>query len=114
MADRVLTRRTASATRFWSMSLAGWYTASQLPAGAAQNQTGDDGVRIIAVRYQLQHADQQDSDRHGEVQQVRRPRHERIRVAQISVKKARRTLRRAGEQRPGVRQHHGVVVDVDD
>jgi len=52
-ADRALTRRTASATRSWPVSLAGWFTASQLPYGTVPGQADHDHVRVIAIGDQL-------------------------------------------------------------
>jgi hypothetical protein len=50
----------------------------------------------------------------GEVQCLGGFGHDAVAVAQIRVDIVRSALGAAGQQRPGVGEHHGVVVHVDD
>jgi hypothetical protein len=86
----------------------------QVAAGRARaDEPGDDAVRVVGVRDQMQDRHQHDRHRLGEVERLRGPVEDRAGVAQVGVQVVGGTLRSAGEQRAGVRQHDGVVVHVD-
>ena len=80
---------------------------------ARRHQMTDD-VADLGVRDELQHGQQHDRDRLGEVQRPGRVGQDLLRVPQVGVEVVAGALRAALQERLGVRQHDGVVVDVDD
>jgi D-alanine-D-alanine ligase len=75
---------------------------------------GHDPVRVLIVGDQVQHADEEDGDRLAEVERLGRLLQDRRRVLQVGVQVGAGAFRRTGQQRPGVREHDGIVVHVDD
>jgi hypothetical protein len=71
-------------------------------------------TRIILVADAVQDRDQHDRDRLVEVQQPCGLGEDLAGVAGVGVEVPGGALRAAGQQRPGVRQHDGIVVDVHD
>jgi hypothetical protein len=93
------------------MSLADHQVAAR---GHRVHQLLDDRVRVVGVRDEVQHGEQQDGNRLAEVQGPGGAGQDRVGIAQVRLEVIGRALGGAGEQRPGVGEHHRVVVDVDD
>jgi hypothetical protein len=86
----------------------------QVAAGRYRRcQLGDEPVGIVGVADQVHDRDEHDRHRAAEVQRPRRLPHDRGGIAQVGVDVVDRAGYVAGQQRPGVQQDDGVVVDVD-
>jgi hypothetical protein len=73
----------------------------------------DEAGRVVRVGDEVHDREQHDRDRLVEVEYLRGPRQDELRVPQVGLDVAGGALGGAVEQRPGVQQHHRVVVHVD-
>jgi len=70
-------------------------------------------VRLILFADHVQHRDQHDGDRTGEVQSLLRLSQDGVQITKVGIDVGSRALAAARQQRSRVREHDGVVVDVD-
>jgi hypothetical protein len=97
------------------MDVTGWVGDHQVAARRERShQLGHDPVRIFVVLDEVQDSQQHQGRRLGQIQRLGCGPHDRDRVAHIAVDVLGGTLRAAGQQRPCVGEHDGVVIDVDD
>ncbi len=82
--------------------------------GQCGGQCRDDCVRIVLIGDAVQDGDQHQCDRPAKVQGLGRAGQDGGRVPNVTVEVGGGAGGATGQQRPCVRQHDRVVVDVDD
>jgi hypothetical protein len=83
-------------------------------SGHRTHQLSDEAIRVVVVADQLKYGHQQHRDGLPEIQQRRGPGEDLVRVTGVGVEVPSGALLAALQQGTGVREHDGVVIDIDD